>query len=146
MFKYGKDHLTVSKAIAIAKGELKAIIDIETKGKIQTSHEAVLTIANGDTAVYGINTGFGPLCNTIIPKDKTTELQRKLLLSHSVGVGKPVSKILSKLMLILKIHALSKGFSGISLIVLERIMWHIDHDIGFPFRSNHELNFLKIPC
>ncbi len=129
MFNYGKDHLTVGKALKILRGKLETTIDAETKTKIQASHDAVLAIANDDKAVYGINTGFGPLCNTKISKDKTTELQRKLLLSHSVGVGEPVSKDLSKLMLILKIHSLARGFSGISMTVLKRMLWHIEQDI-----------------
>jgi histidine ammonia-lyase len=79
--------------------------------------------------VYGINTGFGPLCNSIIDSEKTGELQRNLLLSHSVGVGNPISRELSKLMLILKVHSLAKGYSGISMQVIERILWFIEEDI-----------------
>ena len=129
MFKYGLDHLTVSKALSILQGDLKAEISIDAKQGIDKSHKIVLKTALKDEAVYGINTGFGPLCDTIISKKDTTELQRKILLSHAVGVGKPIDKDLSKLMLILKIHSLSKGYSGISMTVLERIQWHIENDI-----------------
>ena len=129
MFKYGIDHLTVSKAISILKGEIKAFISTEAKANINTSHQVVLKTALKDKAVYGINTGFGPLCDTIISKNDTTELQRKILLSHSVGVGNPVDKDIAKLMLILKMHSLSQGYSGISLQVLDRIQWHITEDI-----------------
>ncbi|MEM9823578.1 MAG: histidine ammonia-lyase, partial [Bacteroidota bacterium] len=129
MFKYGTDFLTVGKALAIANGELKAGLAQEARQKIQSCHEAVLKIADQDEAVYGINTGFGPLCNTIISKDKTIELQRKILLSHSVGVGQAIDKDLAKLMLILKVHSLAKGFSGIAPAVLDRILWHIEQDI-----------------
>jgi len=89
MFKYGLDTLTVGKVLEILRGQLKGIIDKETIEKVNTSHEVVLNTAKKDKAVYGINTGFGPLCDTIISKDKTSELQRKILLSHSVGVGNP---------------------------------------------------------
>lgn len=128
-FRYGKDYLTTSKALEILRGQSSAEIDEETRKNVQQSHEYVLAIAKEDKAVYGINTGFGPLCNTIISKEKTSELQRKLLLSHSVGVGEPIAKDIAKLMLILKVHALAKGFSGISLEVLDRIIWHIENDI-----------------
>ena len=128
MFKYGLDHLTIGKAISILNGQLNAHISSEAKENINKSHEIVLETSMKDTAVYGINTGFGPLCDTIISKDDTTELQRKILLSHSVGVGKPIDKKIAKLMLILKMHSLSQGFSGISLKVLNRIQWHIDND------------------
>ena len=129
MFSYGIDHLSVSKVLAILSGELDAQISEAGKIKIEKSHQDVLAIANGEDIVYGINTGFGPLCNTIIDKDKTSELQRKLLLSHSVGLGDILTKDLSKIMMILKVHSLSKGHSGISMQVLERIIWHIENDI-----------------
>jgi histidine ammonia-lyase len=129
MFKYGSDFLTVSKALSILHGELSAVVTDETREKIENSHLAVLEIAKGKKVVYGINTGFGPLCNTIIDSEKTGELQRNLLLSHSVGVGSPIAKELSKLMLILKVHSLARGFSGVSIQVIERILWHIEEDI-----------------
>ena len=129
MFKYGLDQLTVSQVISILNGDLKATITEEAETKIKKSHEIVLKTALKDKAVYGINTGFGPLCDTIISKNDTTELQRKILLSHSVGVGTPIEKDLAKLMLILKMHSLAQGYSGISLAVLDRIQWHIEQDI-----------------
>ncbi len=129
MFKYGIDTLTVGKALNILHGRLKAGFTPEAIGKIEKSHQDVQTIAHGDHTVYGINTGFGPLCDTIIAKDKTSDLQKRLLLSHSVGVGEPVSKEISKLMMILKLHALAQGFSGISMAVMNRILWHIENDV-----------------
>lgn len=129
MFRYGLDHLTVSKVIAILHGKIKASISNETAKRIDDSHKIVINVAQKEKAVYGINTGFGPLCDTIISKDRTSELQRNILLSHSVGVGNPIDKELSKLMLILKVHSLSQGYSGISREVLDRILWHIENDV-----------------
>jgi histidine ammonia-lyase len=129
MFRFGIDTLTVGKALDILRGELKTRIVKESEILIRKSHKAVLEIAKGEKVVYGINTGFGPLCNTIIDKDKTSELQKNLLLSHSVGVGNPIDKDLAKLMLILKVHSLSKGYSGISMEVINRILLHISEDI-----------------
>ena len=129
MFRYGIDHLTSGKALEILRGTLETVLSPEAKSAIEKSHQNVLTIASQDEAVYGINTGFGPLCNTIISKKKLVELQRNLLLSHSVGVGQPISKDLAKFMMILKVHSLSKGFSGISMGVIERILWHIANDV-----------------
>ena len=129
MFRYGKDNLTASKALQICRGELRATLDKSTRRIVQKCYEEVLQIADGDAAVYGINTGFGPLCNTKISKDKTKQLQKNILLSHSVGVGNPIATEISKLMLILKVHALSKGFSGIAVEVLDRIIWHIENDV-----------------
>jgi len=129
MFKYGIDLLTVGIALALAKGEQKGTLSPEAVETVKTSNAAVLAIAAEDRVVYGINTGFGPLCNTKIPSGETSQLQRNLLLSHSVGVGEPIDPFIAKLMLILKVHSLAKGKSGISMGVLERILWHIENDI-----------------
>src|SRR4029079_16759048 len=64
-----------------------------------------------------------------ISKEDTATLQYKILQSHSVGVGDAVSPEIAKLMLITKAHALAKGYSGIRLTTLERIIWHIDNDV-----------------
>ncbi|MEM6726748.1 MAG: histidine ammonia-lyase, partial [Bacteroidota bacterium] len=129
MFFYGKDHLTVGKALAILHGDLPAGIDEATEKRILSAHQDVLAIASGSAAVYGINTGFGPLCNTPISAAAINELQRRLLISHAVGVGNPVDLKIAKLMMILKVHAIAQGFSGLSMEVIDRIRWHIDNDI-----------------
>lgn len=79
--------------------------------------------------VYGINTGFGPLCDTLISADATRVLQHNLLKSHSVGVGTPIKPVIAKLMLILKLHALCQGFSGVQLDTVKRILLMIDDDM-----------------
>ncbi|PRD54860.1 histidine ammonia-lyase [Sphingobacterium gobiense] len=128
-FKYGIDDLHSSTALRLARGEQKGILSADTKEAVQRSAQYVQDIvASGDT-VYGVNTGFGPLCTTIINASDTQKLQENILKSHAVGVGKPISPLLSKLMLVLKIHALAKGFSGVQWRTMERILWHIDHDI-----------------
>ncbi len=127
-FHFGEHHLTASIAIGIAKGSVKGIMSEDYIKKIEVSNLRVQNIvAKGDT-VYGINTGFGPLCNTKISKEDTKILQSNILQSHSVGVGKPISEELAKLMLILKIHALAKGYSGIAIATINRMLWHLEHD------------------
>jgi len=79
--------------------------------------------------VYGINTGFGPLCDTQISPEDTNLLQKNLLITHAVGVGDPIAKSISKLMLITKVHALSQGFSGIRLETVERMLAFIELDL-----------------
>lgn len=128
-FHYGQDTLTASLALGLAKKEFKGILSPETIRKIQDSAEAVEKIALGEAIVYGINTGFGPLCTTKISAADTKTLQENLLKSHAVGVGEPVDPEISKLMMVLKIHALAQGFSGIRLETVERIIWMLENDI-----------------
>lgn len=129
MFKYGKEKLDVGTVLALVNGQKKAVIDEETKEKINQSSNWVQEIVESDEVVYGINTGFGPLCDTKISESQTSQLQHNLLISHSVGVGEPISLYLAKTMMICKVHSLSMAYSGIRLSTIERIIWHIENDI-----------------
>ena len=128
-FKYGIDSLTVAKATELSIGKLIGIIDDVAKQKINQSQQYVNEIVANNDTVYGINTGFGILSNKKISEEDTKTLQYKILQSHSVGVGNPIPKQVAKLMLITKLQALAQGFSGVQLSTLERILWHIDHDV-----------------
>lgn len=129
MFVYGTDRLTADKVIAIANGLLKGVLSGHVISKINASRRKVEIMAASSKAIYGINTGFGPLCDVKISPDETSLLQKNLLMTHAVGVGDPISKELSKIMMICKVHALSKGFSGIRLEVIERIIYFIENDL-----------------
>ena len=127
-FKYGIDSLTAGLALQIARGQVKGELTDLAEERINKSASIVSTIVERGHPVYGINTGFGPLCTTSISKEETQILQSNILKSHSVGVGEPIALELAKLMLILKAHALAKGYSGIQLKTLERILWHVEND------------------
>lgn len=128
-FQYGLDRLTSSVALKLARKEVKGILTEETKIKVKASSDAVMQISKGTKAVYGINTGFGPLCTSRISESDTRTLQENLLKSHAVGLGEPIPIEISKLMLVLKVNALSQGFSGIQLETIERMLWMLENDI-----------------
>ncbi|TGV01000.1 histidine ammonia-lyase [Flavivirga rizhaonensis] len=128
-FKYGIDNLTVKKVLAISKGELNAVITSEAKEQVIACRKKVETMAAGNKAVYGINTGFGPLCDVQITVEETNKLQENLLITHAVGVGTPIDKELSKIMMICKVHALCQGYSGVRLELIERILYFIENDL-----------------
>lgn len=128
-FFYGTGNLTVKNAIALACGQQKGVLAEETISNIEQSQQYVQRMVDKGDTVYGITTGFGILANKKISEEDTTLLQYKILQSHSVGVGDPVPVIIAKLMLITKVHALAKGYSGIQLKTLQRILWHIEEDI-----------------
>jgi histidine ammonia-lyase len=129
MFKYGIDPLTLHKIQDIATGVLKATIDKEAEEKIISSRKKVEIITKKNKAVYGINTGFGPLCDVQISPKETNKLQTNLLITHAVGVGKNIDKRLSKIMMICKVHALCQGFSGVRLQLIKRIIYFIENDL-----------------
>lgn len=128
-FHYGTDHLTVGIALKIASGQSRAVLGEEAIAGVRQSRIFVDQIVSNHSVVYGVNTGFGPLCDTLISEADTRQLQYNILQSHSVGVGNPIPVEIAKLMLITKVHALAKGFSGVALSTLERIIWHIDNDV-----------------
>jgi len=129
IFNYGKDKLTVAKAIALAAGKINGIINDAAKKVIRQSQNYVQQIVTSNKSVYGVNTGFGILANTPISADDTATLQYKILQSHSVGVGDPIPTEVAKLMLITKVHALAQGYSGVQLSTLDRIIWHIENNV-----------------
>jgi len=99
------------------------------KTKINQSFNRAQKMAKDPKPIYGINTGVGPLCTKKISPEETKSLQRNLLLSHSVGVGNPISPELSRIMLLCKIKSLSRGFSGISLDLLDRLIYFLQHNL-----------------
>lgn len=88
-------------------------------------------IAKADRLIYGINTGFGSLCNTAISTDDLEQLQNNLVLSHACGAGNRVPDEIVKRMLLLKVLGLSHGASGVQVETVERLIFYYNNDI-FP--------------
>ncbi|KQM75158.1 histidine ammonia-lyase [Pedobacter sp. Leaf216] len=126
IFNYGTDYLTAKLALAICNGEIKGFLSETTRSKVLKSSKVVERIAVSDKAVYGINTGFGPLCTSMISAADTRKLQENILKSHAVGVGEPIDVEISKLMLVLKLQALAQGYSGIRVETLDRMIWFLE--------------------
>ncbi|KAA3662425.1 MAG: aromatic amino acid lyase, partial [Calditrichaeota bacterium] len=128
-FNYGQDTLSPGLALEIVHRERAGVISPDTLEKVQKCRDDVETIVKNGNIVYGVNTGFGSLCTTVISEEDTRKLQDNILRSHSVGMGEPVAAEIAKLMLLLKVHALAQGYSGIAVPTLQRIQWHIDNDV-----------------
>ncbi len=126
LFEYGIDELTIGAADGLASCRIKGSFSRVAVKKIRDSQQHVSDIVDRSITVYGINTGFGILANTLISGEDTQTLQHKILQSHSVGVGDPIPPEIARLMMITKLQSLAQGFSGVRLETLERILWHID--------------------
>jgi histidine ammonia-lyase len=85
-------------------------------------------VASGDTA-YGINTGFGLLAHTRIPNEQLELLQRNLLLSHAAGVGEALPDAVVRLILALKVNALARGHSGITMGLMDGLLALLEHEV-----------------
>jgi histidine ammonia-lyase len=113
---------------------------IENKEQISLAEEVKLAVqkcrdfldekvARSERLIYGVNTGFGSLCNTSISNDDLEQLQRNLVLSHACGMGEEVPSELVKRMLLLKVLGLSHGSSGVQLETAERLIFFFNNDI-----------------
>jgi histidine ammonia-lyase len=92
------------------------------KPGINAAEQVVLEVIRQGRTVYGINTGFGLLANTRIDVSELELLQRSIVLSHAAGIGDFMSEDTVRLMLLLKINSLSRGYSGIRLMVIEALI------------------------
>jgi len=97
--------------------------------KLLNSRKVVEKALKDGRAYYGINTGFGALATKRVSDSQLLQLQKNLLLSHAVGVGDPVPKDISRLMLQLKVHSLGLGYSGISIETFNRLIYFLEHDL-----------------
>ncbi|MCP3021045.1 histidine ammonia-lyase [Cupriavidus basilensis] len=85
-------------------------------------------VAQGRTA-YGINTGFGLLAQTRIAREDLENLQRSLVLSHAAGVGEPLDDAMVRLIMLLKINSLARGFSGIRRKVIDALIALVNAEV-----------------
>lgn len=114
----------------IINKNLKLELAAEAKERIQKCRDYLdQKIESQKTPMYGITTGFGSLCNKNISPDELTRLQENLVKSHACSVGEEISPVIVKLMMLLKAHALSLGYSGVQLITVQRIIDFFNNDI-----------------
>lgn len=90
--------------------------------RIAQSRGVIEQALGSGRAVYGVNTGFGKLAQTRIPTEDLKLLQRNLVLSHSAGVGEDLPEPVVRLVIALKIASLSRGYSGVRPVVVERLV------------------------
>jgi histidine ammonia-lyase len=118
--------------------QIREIVQKEKKLRLSESSRSLITVSreylenhlkNYEEPIYGINTGFGSLCNVPISSARLEELQENLVRSHACGTGEPISKLLVKLMLFLKIQSLSYGNSGVRLKTVERLIEMYNNDV-----------------
>src|SRR5450759_1765337 len=106
---------------------------LDKKAKLSLSEESVNLITlcrnyldhkleNNSSPIYGITTGFGSLHNKTISSDQLNKLQENLVMSHACGVGPIVREDIVRLMLLLKIHGLSLGKSGVQVATIQRLI------------------------
>ncbi len=103
-------------------------LDNASLDRIGASASSVERIVAGGETVYGVNTGFGLLASTRIPAERLAELQRNLILSHSCGLGDALPRHVVRLMIVLKLLGLGRGYSGVRQLVIDALQGLLDRD------------------
>src|SRR5207244_1121268 len=105
---------------AIAAGEPVEIAP-EAIMQMERSERVVREVAHGDRPVYGINTGFGKLCEVRIPEDEIERLQLNLIRSHACGIGRSLSAAETRVIVALRANTLALGYSGVRPVVAQTL-------------------------
>ncbi len=100
----------------------KLTLDKKCHAAIKKSAEVISNVVARGKTTYGVTTGFGALANTTISKHELTELQKNLVLSHACGCGEFLDDKIVRLILILKINCLARGYSGVKLTTIDALI------------------------
>lgn len=122
-------HLSFSQLREVWQRPVKLSLDASAIDGINASVACVNTIVAEGRTAYGINTGFGLLAQTRIANDDLQNLQRSLVLSHAAGVGDALDDALVRLIMVLKINSLARGFSGIRLSVIDALIALVNAEV-----------------
>ncbi|MFT5513897.1 MAG: histidine ammonia-lyase [Bacteroidia bacterium] len=116
-------HITVQQVLHLVASQATITLNQDAQLRTKKCHEYVQEkIRRAEAPIYGINTGFGSLCNTIIPNDALEKLQENLLKSHACGAGDIIPIEIVRIMLVLKVLSLTKGHSGVQLETVNKLI------------------------
>lgn len=113
--------VSIEDVINVAKNNYILELSEEVKEKINKSREVVDRYVEEEKVIYGITTGFGKFSDIYIGKEDTAQLQTNLIISHACGVGEPLKEHIVRAVMMLRLNALSRGFSGIRLSTVEQL-------------------------
>ena len=114
--------LKLEDIIQVARNKKKIALDRSAVAFVERGSRMVRSWVDAGKTIYGITTGFGDLANQVIPSDQSIRLQKNLLLSHACGVGEAFPEDIVRAIMLLRINSLIRGFSGISIETLSRLV------------------------
>jgi histidine ammonia-lyase len=123
------ESLTLDQIEFFLKSSPKLEISDEAKKRINKSRALVDKWVDNNEVIYGVTTGFGEFANVSISKENILELQENLIVSHAAGSGDYLPPAIVKIMMLLRLNALARGYSGLKLSTLEFMIKMIQNDI-----------------
>ena len=121
--------LTIEDFISVTRDQRKVGLTDDSKKAIIKAREVVDRYVAEKRVVYGITTGFGKFSDVSIDEEQTAELQENLITSHACGVGDPFKEDIVRGIILLRVNALSKGYSGIRLETLESLIGMLNENV-----------------
>ncbi|MDF2698781.1 MAG: histidine ammonia-lyase [Haloplasmataceae bacterium] len=121
--------LNLDDFIKVVRYKEKVELSKISRQKVNDARKVIDKIVNEELIVYGVNTGFGKLANVVISKDDVCKLQENLLKSHACGIGELFNEEVVRGIMLLRINALAKGFSGIRLSTIEKLITFLNDNI-----------------
>jgi len=131
--------LTPSDVAAVARRDATVAVAETARERVRAARERVVSVVEGEDAVYGINTGFGRLVTERIPSDDLAALQHNLIRSHASGTGDPLGRDVVRAMLVTRLQALALGYSGVRETVLDRLVALLNAGVHPVVRSRGSL-------
>jgi len=128
-FAIGSEPLNLNIIEQIMGSNATLTISVEAAGRISHCRQYLDNkLENHSDPIYGITTGFGSLCNISISENDLSKLQENLVMSHACGTGEAIQDEIVRLMLLLKVHALSSGNSGVQVKTVQRLLDFYNHN------------------
>ncbi len=121
--------LTVRDVVSVSRDFELVELSEDAVAGIEASATLIDRLAKGKKRVYGVNTGFGAMADTIISKDKVLELQKNIVMSHSAGVGEPLPEDVVRAAMLLRANTLARGYSGVKLGTIKMLIGMLNRGI-----------------
>ncbi len=128
-FVIGADTLDLAAFGAICQGKMTVTLGDEARRRIEDCDAFRRRLIDSGKRIYGVNTGFGKLADTVIPAADLAQLQRNLVRSHAVGWGPVLDRAETRGMILLRALSLSHGYSGARVAVVEQLLWLLAADV-----------------
>jgi histidine ammonia-lyase len=130
--KLNGNSLSIKDVVAVARSGARVILSDEAKKNIKKSRIWVEKAVLENKVMYGITTGFGAFKTIAINEDQTSELQLNLIRSHASGVGEAFPLDICRAIMLLRINSLAKGYSGVRLLVVEKLIELLNKNV-YPY-------------
>ena len=133
------ESLRPEDVVAVARAGIPVAVTDDARERVRASRERVRDVVDSGEPVYGLNTGFGELVDERIPADQIERLQTNLLRSHAAGAGRELSREETRAMMVSRINALIKGYSGVREVLIDHLLTLLNEGVTPVVRSRGSL-------